>query len=319
MGPRENPFAWQEHGASTALLRWCVTLLYGVAGAVAASLGVYFRDLSVLLEPWSYVVMVFVGAGVASLFALFYGANVFAREKVAGTAKGVILTGAESRTIYRGKIFAMYRALLRTYVALGAAAGIALLLGWTRWEIVGATLAAVGAALVMPLSAGLVAMVYSASARSSGEAIAWLILTPFLALLCSVSAFLPMAVLSRFGKWGSLAIIPVGIVLLVLGVIGLWRSTLAWSALRMSFTFALAQLATLLLFMGMAAVAEGPGGQDLLSTEVGIVVAILVSVLIGAGFLVFAYRLGVSVFERCMLAEAAAGGRRGFFGLGKRK
>jgi len=301
LGPYANPFRWQEEGAPTRLLSWAVWLVYGVVATVMVGLSFTRMDMRFLGEAAFYLVMAIVGLVVTGLGAGLYGLGVFAREKQRNTAQALILTGCAPRQFYRGKIAALFSALWKSYLAVGGALVVCLVLGWddtSSREILTALAAIVSFGLIGPVAAGVIGMAFSAAAKSSSHALGGVMLSFLFSWLASMALMMPLGFLFAFMRMGAMAFggaIMGGVA--GAGIYVLCRFTRSWKLWRLSLMLGLTWVAISGVVQCLAVLCSeyllgitefAAWGSSLLST-------------VAMG--VFWWFLGLHIFESCMLDD----------------
>ena len=274
MKANEHPFAWQERGRGTRLMRWSVPLAYACVTLCAVIMSFLKRGpgLRLVEDIQFYIVLLSIGLGVMAVQSVFFCAQVFAREKLGRTAQALVLTGVPSRTFLREKIRAM---VLAQRGALAATAAV-LVAGFVvtglveRWRLGGSEywIVAVIAvcAPVLILGSCIPVMVLSAAARTPAQTIGALLLSLLL-------------------QAGSCLTLVIGGIILTVGA----AQKQPWTVWRLAVLLAITSIGlrfplTPLVFLG------GP------------VTAAASVVLVGLhGFLW--YHLGVVFFEKCMAGD----------------
>ena len=291
----EDPFAWQEKGASTRAVRWgawWTVAGFGVAGVVAWCLGEGFFAI-----PDFYGGML-TGTVVAMTAATaFWGTGVFVREKVGRTAEALILTGRTGASILYAKVRALVWGLRGSFIAVAGALSVYVVSSIvvagtyeTSPHLVRVCCWTLAAVLMQPV-VGIIAMVFSVSAPSHMQAFLGFLLAPVV-LAGVVTIFLPATIMLGF------LILPVGIGLAVFGVYVYRRCVKSWAVWSMSFRLARDMFLVPLVALPTITIA----GVLVRLDELGSDVLMLVAAGAGLVFLFYAWLdLGSRIFDGRML------------------
>jgi ABC-type transport system involved in multi-copper enzyme maturation permease subunit len=320
LGLEQNPFYWQEKGGATAGLRCTLWGLYAALGLGLIIAGLAGAEISTDAEDWSTVLIVIsqIGLWLLSLVTGLYALSVFAREKVRNTAAALMLTGNRPTAIYWAKVRATAWAL--RYQALGVlvplAVGVALAPAHERsdlWDLV----PYVGYGVLSLALALVVGLVFSAGARSTGQAFACGLLGGAWALAAGmcinpvwlVFAFIPSGfpgeALSPAMRVLIVASVPFGMGLVATVLLRLLIKV--WTAFRLSFLLG----ATIIMGYGAVTAAVGlvlvlGGFWDPLPLERRLLSFSLPAAFM-LGLLGFWFHLGVRAFDGSMLAKKKGG------------
>jgi len=310
--PAEDPFFWQEKGAATVGLRavaWAVPAvifipILGVWAFLPESVWRSFRaDRSVCLEWFAshelHFTVACVIAGVMSLAALFYAANVFAREKGRKTLDAFMMLVRDPRRLYRAKLMAVFWALKWCYPVIAGLLVLTAILepedfGLTGWPMV----ICVAVAVLGPPGAATIGMVFSAAAKTSGGAVAGIVLSPFAYQAMGIVTSIPLLFTALIGglMGGRGGVFAVWGLLAAVAIVFAYRLRWRWPVWKLTFLLAL--------------------WMQLLGTLSTLVVLLAVEGTVFGGFVIFVgscilwvlcgyfwYRFGARVFEACMLGE----------------
>jgi len=166
---RAYPFAWQELGSRTAILRWFVWVVYGITILFYVVAAIAFSDFSFVEDEDFYAFLAFGGLFALSASAAFYGTSVFAREKARRTAAPLLLTGHRPIRFIAAKIRATYRGLRWPMVGVALACVafyIAIDVEWDDEELFAALTTTLELLLIAPAVAVIVGMTFSVVSRS---------------------------------------------------------------------------------------------------------------------------------------------------------
>ena len=122
MRSRQDPFRWQEKGPPTRFLTRSVWLIYGITAIFVIVHGCTSRRGFNFLDDdefWAFIAIE--GIIALAVMSAFYGTVVFAREKSARRAQGLLLTGHRSSRFLWAKLRATYTALRYSIAAVGVA------------------------------------------------------------------------------------------------------------------------------------------------------------------------------------------------------
>ena len=302
LGPRENPFQWQEKGPPTRLMRWGLFMVYGIVIVVLLLIASFadthgWEPLEAFSESGFYLFLAGLGAGYVTLAATLYAVNVFAREKVRQTATSLVLTGNHPRRFYRAKIAAAYRALWPAYVALAVCLLFAILTdrGWSS-HLQNVVLIISVWAIGGPVSGMIVGLAFSAAARKPADAFAAILLSPVFSWAFMGMFTIPLIFLRGF-HWPRVMGFTGGGIAIAAVMTAIIRFTRRWVVWRMMLILSLIPL--IFMCVGQAVEEFLPGGADM-PDFVGIILAVCIWV----ATIGFWYWLGVKTFDGCMLQDA---------------
>lgn len=301
LGLHEDPFEWQEKGPPTRILRLGLWILYGLVAAVLLVIAVCGVPMAFLRnEPVFYLALAIGGAAWLSLGSGLYATHVFAREKVRNTAGALILTGNGPSAFYFAKIRAVYRALGSSFVGILGLLAVYVIIGWNGRDIsLGVVAGVVIYGCFGPAFGAIIGMVFSAAARTPSGALGGILLAPVFSWGISSVLTLPLMLLARvlFAVVGAMII---SLVMLTIGVAGIWlfyRYSRSWQVWRLSLLLAMSSIVSSGVMAAVVLPAGYMGGAY--TPAVMFVAAFLTAV----GLTVFWLRLGLRIFEGCMLGE----------------
>ena len=312
LGEAEDPFFWQEKGAPTLVLRAVVwgalaVIFLPMLGAWAFLPEAAWRAMradraefaSVFAEPEFYFTVACIIAGIMSLAAVFYATNVFAREKGRKTLDAFMMVVNDPRKLYRAKLKAVLWALKLCYPAIAALLIVAGILEDSDFQLTGWPMAIVLAAAVLgPPVTATIGLVFSAAAKTSGGAVAGIVLAPFAYQVVSIAAAIPLIfpTLIAVALGGASGVFLVWSVLAVGAVVAVHGARWRWQVWKLTFLLA--------IWLFLAGVVGSLLG---LAARVGSWYGWLVPLAGGClawmvcGY--YWYRFGAKIFERCMLGD----------------
>jgi len=301
MKSSENPFYWQEMGHSTIALRWGAWIVFGIV-SVTISMVVMLGGVP-LDDAFSdvlFLVIAIAGAAWVTLASGLYSVSVFAREKAGKTAAALVLTGCDARTVYKGKIRAIYVSLRYSFLlVLIATIAYTFVSRGSMAERMSIVIAILTYAAVGPAVAALVGMVFSASARSPGGALAGIILSPLFSW--AISAVLSLPALFFGGMLMALTGgVFTSIVMLVTAAIVIWiflRCGKTWPVWRLSLFLAMTSIVSSGIMAALLAL------LDYIRLDKSPAAVFLASVPLYVAMGAFWYWLGARIFEQSMLRE----------------
>ncbi len=299
LGDQQNPFEWQEKGLGTAGLRWAVWLVYLVILAIALVFSGQMGRDNFLTEAGFYLAVASIAAAVLTFAAGAYGVDVFVREKERRTVETLLLTGNAPSKFYAGKLKAAYAALRWPLVSVAGVLLLALVLAhFARPQedsIVEPVAIIALCCLLGPALAAVIGMAFGAAARTRSQAIGAVICSPLLAWLL----FMPIQVLLTMG--GFFRDIPTLCLLIAAGsivvILAVLRFTRSWTVWRLSLILA----ATALLIGALIGVVVAGSQQMDIADNITAHLSLLVAAISFAAAGALWYRLGVGLFDRCML------------------
>ena len=303
LGDEENPFEWQEKGIGTVALRWSVWSVYLVILLITLAFRQEMRQERFFVDPGFFLVLASVAAAVLTLVGGMYGVDVFVREKERRTVEALLLTGNAPSKLYFAKLKAAYVALRWPLASVAGVLLLALLLahfsGREADSVAGPVTIIAVCCLLGPALAAIIGMVFGAAARTRGQAISAIICSPFLAWLL----FMPVQVIATIDRYGTdVATLSLWIAAGSIAVIFAVRwFTRNWTAWHLSLMLAATELL-------IGAVISESGQMGIAGESADLLFLVAVIAVVAAGL--FWYRLGVTLFDRCMLNLVGRPGKK---------
>jgi len=177
LAPYANPFAWQEKGASTRILKYSVFVIYACLGIVFFAICFFYdnMDISDLHDTEFYFIIAIIGAVVIAITSCFYAVRVFAREKLNRTAQLLILTGNPPIKYYVSKLKMMIRALIVPLLSVILLFGMAVYTSsYMKFKDL---LFFTGFLLLGTLAATMIGFAFGITSRDTGHGLLWIMLT----------------------------------------------------------------------------------------------------------------------------------------------
>jgi len=238
------------------------------------------NDYEAFHDPASWLILAGIGAVVLCVLSTVHGAGIFAREKMRDTAEALILTGNTALAIYKAKLRSIVWSLRYSFAGLAVPVIAYVAVGGKVTFLAAITLCL---GLVAPVMAGVIGLVFGAAARSTGHALA--------GMLLSLGWAVPITICFPMGFTGAI----VGTVLMLVLV-------KVWTVWRLSFlmTFVQALLGGVMVggFVFMAGLFE----DTIDGAEALVVLALTAFAALSA---VIWFFIGVYSFEGSMLNETA--------------
>jgi len=297
LGPTENPFAWQERGTNSRALRWPFWAIGALTVLVFIVVRFFEPQAIAFDEPMLYIILAIEGIAVVILMSLKFATEVFAREKAAGTAPTLILTGQKPAVFYRAKLWTIYRNVAPSLAAILVLGGVCLHLGANPSAIWATNFVCI--VILGPLLAGILGLTFSAAARSPSAAIGAF----FLSLLHGywIGILVSLAV-NLSEEFAPLLVLIVGVALIV--VLSVRRPR--WTAGRLGLMLALTATVLIDAVVLLYYIVDKAVGLASSSWEMAIESAVLFC---AVALMTVWCALGLRIFDRCMLGETEKSGR----------